>query len=150
MENKNIILNRYRLEGFSFTSNNLNYQFLRGSEIHSGLKPYSYYQIFKTPQLSYAIRRHKIKTIAVRYGERSAAIAATIFSTAAVGFSPLPYLWGFVSEWFLPPVILTDIGLFVSSILLLKDYSRKNAKRTKNLTLIWFTTGLLAFILGKL
>ena len=95
-------------------------------------------------------RSHNIKTIAVRYGERTAAIAASIFSILAVCFSPLPWLWDFVSEWFLPPVILTDIGLLVSSILLLRDYSRKNAKRTKNLTLIWFTTGLLAFILGRL
>ena len=95
-------------------------------------------------------RSHNIKTIAVRYGERTAAFVASAFSILAVCFSPLPYLWGFVSEWFLPPVILTDLGLVVSSILLLRDYSRKNAKRTKNLTLIWFITGLLAFILGRL
>ena len=95
-------------------------------------------------------RSHNIKTIAVRYGERTAAIVASAFSILAVCFSPLPYLWGFVSEWFLPPVILTDLGLVVSSVLLLRDYSRKNAKRTKNLTLIWFLTGLLAFILGRL
>jgi 4-hydroxybenzoate polyprenyltransferase len=68
----------------------------------------------------------------------------------AVCLSPLPWLWGLVSDWFLPPVILTDVGLIVSSVLLLRDYSRKNAKRTKRLSLIWFTTGLLAFILGRL
>ena len=95
-------------------------------------------------------RSHNIKTIAVTYGERTAAAAAAVFSFLAVCLSPLPWLWGLVSDWFLPPVLLTDIGMLVSSILLLRNYSRKNAKRTKNLSLLWFTTGLLAFILGKL
>jgi geranylgeranylglycerol-phosphate geranylgeranyltransferase len=95
-------------------------------------------------------RSHNIKTIAVTYGERTAATAATVFSLLAVCLSPLPWLWGLVSDLFLPPVILTDIGMLVSSILLLRNYSRKNAKRIKNLSLIWFTTGLVAFILGKL
>ena len=95
-------------------------------------------------------RSHNIKTIAVTYGERTAAAAATVFSLLAVCLSPLPWLWELVSNWFLPPVLLTDIGMLVSSIMLLRNYSRKNAKRTKNLSLIWFTTGLLAFILGKM
>jgi len=95
-------------------------------------------------------RSHKIRTIAVTYGERTAAATATVFSLLAVCLSPLPWLWELVSNWFLPPVILTDIGMIVSSILLLRNYSRKNAKRIKNLSLIWFTTGLVAFILGKL
>ncbi len=95
-------------------------------------------------------RSHNIKTIAVTYGERTAAAVATIFSLLAVSLSPLPWLWELVSDWFLPPVILTDIGLIVSSISLLRNCSRKNAKRIKNLSLVWFTTGLVAFILGTL
>jgi len=95
-------------------------------------------------------RSHKIRTIAVTYGERTAAAAAAVFSFLAVCLSPLPWLWALVSDWFLPPVILTDIGMLVSSIMLLRNYSRKNAKRIKNLSLAWFTTGLLAFILGKM
>jgi geranylgeranylglycerol-phosphate geranylgeranyltransferase len=95
-------------------------------------------------------RTHNIKTIAVTYGEKTAAATAAAFSLLAVCLSPLPWLWGLVSNWFLPPVIITDIGMIASSILLLKDYSRKNAKKIKNLSLIWFTTGLLAFILGKI
>jgi geranylgeranylglycerol-phosphate geranylgeranyltransferase len=95
-------------------------------------------------------RSHNIKTIAVTYGERTAAAAAAVFSFLAVCLSPLPWLWELVSDWFLPPVLLTDIGMLVSSIMLLRNYSRKNAKRIKNLSLVWFTTGLLAFILGKL
>jgi len=95
-------------------------------------------------------RSHNIKTIAVTYGERTAAVAAAVFSFLTVSLSPLPWLWALVSDWFLPPVILTDIGMLVSSIMLLRNYSRKNAKRIKNLSLVWFTTGLVAFILGTL
>jgi geranylgeranylglycerol-phosphate geranylgeranyltransferase len=95
-------------------------------------------------------KSHNIKTIAVTYGKKTAAAVATMFSLLAVILSPLPWLWELVSNWFLPPVILTDIGLILSSILLLKNPSRKNSKRIKNLSLVWFTTGLVAFILGTL
>jgi len=95
-------------------------------------------------------KSHNIKTIAVKHGEQSAAIFAVVFSLLAVSLSPLPWLWGLVSDWFLPPIILTDLGLIISSILLLRDYSRTNAKKIKNLTLVWFVTGLIAFILGTL
>jgi len=93
-------------------------------------------------------RSQNVRTIAVMYGERTAAVAASIFSLFAVSLSPLPWLWGLVSNWFLPLVILTDVGLIVSSVLLLRDYSRKNAKRIKNLNMVWFITALLGFIAG--
>ena len=95
-------------------------------------------------------RSHNIKTIAVTKGERTAAIIAAIFSLLAVSLSPLPWIWGIVSNWFLPPVILTDLGLIGSSIMLLRDYSRTNAKKIKSLSLAWFVTGLLAFTLGTI
>ena len=95
-------------------------------------------------------KSHEIGTIAVKYGGRSAAIVATVFSLMAVCLSPLPWIFGLVSVLFLPLVILTDIGLIASSIMLLRDYSRANAKKIKNLSLAWFVTGLLAFILGAL
>jgi len=57
-------------------------------------------------------------------------------------------LLNLVSPWFLPPVAVTDMGLIASSILLIRDYSRKNAKKIKNLVLVWFLFGLLAFIAG--
>jgi len=63
-EYENIVLNKYRLEGFAFKSANRNYHFLRGNKIDSTLRPYGYYQLFETPSLSYVIRRYKIKKIA--------------------------------------------------------------------------------------
>jgi geranylgeranylglycerol-phosphate geranylgeranyltransferase len=95
-------------------------------------------------------KSHNIKTIAVTRGKKVAAITAAIFSLIAVIISPLPWISGLVSNLFLPPVIITDIGIAVSTIMLLNDYSRENAKKIKNLSLIWFITGLLAFILGTI
>jgi len=93
-------------------------------------------------------KSQNIRTIAVLYGERTAAVLSSILYVSAVSLSPLPWLWGLVSNWFLPFVIITDVGLIVSSISLLRDYSRKNARKVKNLILLWFITGLLAFIAG--
>ena len=95
-------------------------------------------------------KSHNIHTVAVTFGEKTAAIVASVFSLAAVSLSPVPWLWGLVSDWFLPAVIITDIGLVTSVILLLRDYSRSNAKKIKKLHLAWFLTGLIAFIMGTL
>jgi len=95
-------------------------------------------------------RSHNIKTVAVVFGEKTAAIAATLFSLTAVSISPLPWLWGLVSDWFIPAVIITDVGLAVSAVWLLKDHSRTNAKKIKNMHLAWFITGLVAFVMGTI
>lgn len=89
-----------------------------------------------------------VKTLAARYGERNGAIVAAVFYVFAVALSPFPWLLGLVSFWFIPAVILTDVGFVLSSTLLLKDYSRENARRIKKIVLLWFVTGLLAFVLG--
>jgi len=89
-----------------------------------------------------------IKTLAVRYGERSAAVVAALFYVSAVALTPFPWVLNLVSFWFIPFVLATDIGLVVSSALLLRDYSRENARKIKNLVLLWFILGLLAYVFG--
>lgn len=91
-----------------------------------------------------------IKTIPVLYGKRAAAFVSSIFFILAVALSPLPWLLKLVSPWFLPLVILTDAGLVWSSFSLTRDHSRNNARRIKNLVLIWFLTGLLGFVAGRI
>ena len=91
-----------------------------------------------------------VKTVAVRYGEKNAAIAAASFYMLAVLLSPIPWFLGLVSFWFIPLVLVTDIGLTGSSIMLLRDYSRENARKIKNSVLLWFIFGLLAFIVGAI
>lgn len=89
-----------------------------------------------------------VKTLAVRYGERNAAVVAVVFYLSAVALTPIPWLLGLVSFWFIPVVVLTDVGFIVSSVSLLKNYSRENARKIKKIVLLWFVTGLLAFVLG--
>ena len=89
-----------------------------------------------------------VKTLAVRYGEKNAAIAAVIFYIFAVSLTPIPWLLGLVSFWFIPFVLVTDLGLIASSFLLLRNYSRENARKIKNLVLLWFIVGLLAYVFG--
>jgi geranylgeranylglycerol-phosphate geranylgeranyltransferase len=91
-----------------------------------------------------------VKTLAVRYGQKNAAIAATIFYSLAVLLSPIPWLLRLVSFWFIPLVAVTDFGLVACSLLLLKDYSRENARKVKNIVLLWLAIGLLAFVAGAI
>lgn len=93
-------------------------------------------------------RSQNVRTVAVRYGEKTAAFVASIFFILAVVLSLFPLLLKLVSQWFIPLVAVTDIGLVASSILLIQDYSRKNAKMIKNWVLIWLLFGLLALIAG--
>jgi len=93
-------------------------------------------------------RAEGIKTLAVRYGEKNAAVAASLFYVLAVSLTPVPWILSLVSFWFIPLVLVTDIGLVASSALLLKDYSRESARKIKKLVLLWFVIGLLAYVFG--
>jgi geranylgeranylglycerol-phosphate geranylgeranyltransferase len=89
-----------------------------------------------------------IKTLAVRYGEKNAAAVASLFYVSAVSLTPVPWILSLVSFWFIPLVLVTDIGLVASSAILLKDYSRESARKIKKLVLLWFVIGLVAYIFG--
>jgi geranylgeranylglycerol-phosphate geranylgeranyltransferase len=91
-----------------------------------------------------------IKTLAVRYGEKSAAVVASLFYVSAVALTPLPWILSLVSFWFIPLVLVTDVGLVASSALLFRDYSRENARKIKKLVLLLFVVGLLAYVIGVL
>ncbi len=89
-----------------------------------------------------------VKTLAVRYGEKAAAVAAAVFYVCAVGLSPIPWALGGVSFWFVPLVGLTDFGLVAAAIMILKNQTREDARRIKNAVLLWFIVGLCAFFVG--
>jgi geranylgeranylglycerol-phosphate geranylgeranyltransferase len=93
-------------------------------------------------------KSQNVKTLAVRYGERAAAISAAFFYCFAILLSPIPWFLMFVSFWFLPLVVVTDFGLVVSSLMLIRDSSREKARKVKNLVLLWLFFGLLAFVGG--
>ena len=90
-----------------------------------------------------------IKTLAVRFGERNAAIVAVVFYIFAVALTPVTWFLDLVGIWFIPFVLVTDVGLMVCSALLLLDHSREKARRIKNVVLLLFSIGLLAYIFGS-
>ena len=95
-------------------------------------------------------KTENVKTLAVRYGNSTASIIAGSFYLAAVFISPLPWFLGLVSFWFIPFVVVTDIGLIASSFILARNPSREQARRIKKIVLVWFAFGLLAFIAGAM
>ena len=89
-----------------------------------------------------------VKTLAVRFGERNAAVASAVFYLLAVSLSPIPWFLSLVSQWFIPLVCVTDVGLVAVSFLLLKDHSRESARKIKNIVLILLIIGLMGFAAG--
>jgi len=89
-----------------------------------------------------------VKTLAVRYGEKNAAVVASLFYVSAVALTPIPLIMNLVSFWFVPIVLVTDLGLVASSVLLFRNHSRENARKIKKLVLLWFVIGLLAYVFG--
>jgi geranylgeranylglycerol-phosphate geranylgeranyltransferase len=92
---------------------------------------------------------NKIKTLAVSFGERTAAYVAVAFFLFAVCLSPLPLIFNLVSVWFVPFVLVTDVGLVWCSAQLIRNPSRENARQIKKIVLFLFVFGLLSFIFGK-
>ena len=95
-------------------------------------------------------KTESIKTLAVRYGEKNAAVVASAFYILAVTLTPIPWIWNLVSFWFIPIVLVTDIGLVACSAFLLRDSSRESARKIKKLVLLLFVVGLLAYVIGVL
>ncbi|UCF45007.1 MAG: geranylgeranylglycerol-phosphate geranylgeranyltransferase [Candidatus Bathyarchaeota archaeon] len=89
-----------------------------------------------------------VKTLAVRYGKKNAAVVASLFYVSAVSLTPLPWVLSLVSFWFFPIVLVTDIGLVASSALLINDSSRESARRIKKMVLLWLLIGLVAYVFG--
>ncbi len=93
-------------------------------------------------------RAEDVKTLAVRYGEKAAAVVAVVFFLSAVALTPITWFMGLVSVWFIPFVLVTDVGLAVCSAILLVDHSREKARKIKKIVLLLFIVGLLAYIFG--
>ncbi|RLF22006.1 MAG: hypothetical protein DRN15_10155 [Thermoprotei archaeon] len=89
-----------------------------------------------------------IKTLAIVKGESYAARIASIFYISAVALSPLPVLLGVVSLWYVPLVLITDIGLIKASLDIVEKPTRDVARRVKKRVLLWMLIGLIAFAAG--
>ncbi|MEM4306533.1 MAG: hypothetical protein QXD61_11240, partial [Candidatus Caldarchaeum sp.] len=72
------------------------------------------------------------------------------FYIAAVMLSPLPYLLEVVNILYLLLVAVADAGFVYSSIRIIRNPEPGEAKKQKNLTLLWMLLALISFAVGGL
>jgi len=91
-----------------------------------------------------------INTIAVIHSSEKAAISSSILYLTAVGLSVLPIIWEIVTFWYIPFILITDIGLVYASYSLFRNHSRNNSRKIKNIVRILMIIGLLGFLAGSI
>ncbi|MCX8176022.1 MAG: UbiA family prenyltransferase [Candidatus Bathyarchaeota archaeon] len=89
-----------------------------------------------------------VKTLAIIKGEKFAAKVGGLFYLLAVILSLTPTIFKLASHLYTLIVGVSCIGFMLSSISIVKDSSVKNAKKIKNISLIWMMVGMLAFMVG--
>jgi len=89
-----------------------------------------------------------IKTAALSYGPKAAALISALFYITAVLITPLPYIFGYLGIYYLLVVLVVDAGFFYSSFYIMKNQSRESALKVKKQALFWMLLALLAFLLG--
>lgn len=91
-----------------------------------------------------------MRTVMVAHGSKTASAVSSGFFLSSVFLSLVPWALGVVSFWYVPFIAVADAGFSVSSILLVRNPSRENARRIKNLVLVWMLLGLVSFFAGTL
>ena len=91
-----------------------------------------------------------VKTVAATKGNMSAAKQGAALFLGAVVLSVLPLVLGLVSFYYIPLVVVCDVGFLLTAYSIKTDPSPRNAKRSKNFVLVWMTFGLLAFVFGAI
>jgi geranylgeranylglycerol-phosphate geranylgeranyltransferase len=91
-----------------------------------------------------------IRTVAVSRGEKAASYFASAFFLSAVLLSLLPAFIGLVTLWYIPFVVIADLGFIASSISLTHNPLRQNARQTKNLAIAWMLLSMIGFLAGRL
>lgn len=95
-------------------------------------------------------RRAGVNTVAVSRGARVASLFASVFYVTAAAASIIPYALGLVSDWYLPFVAATDLGLIYSAVSLTLEPTRENSRSVKNRVLLYMLVGLVGFAAGSL
>jgi len=89
-----------------------------------------------------------VRTVALKSGASRAAGVASALYVGAVAVSVLPPLSGWVSPFYLPFILVADLGFLYSALSIVRRPTRENAKRTKSASLLWMLLGLAAFLTG--
>jgi len=91
-----------------------------------------------------------VNSVAVVKGNSYAARQGAKLFLIAVVLSILPFALHMVSLYYVPLVVICDIGFLLTSYSIVTNPTPGNAKRSKKYVLIWMVFGLLAFVLGTL
>jgi len=89
-----------------------------------------------------------IRTLATSRGPKKAAQAALTFFTIAVAISPLPIALKLVNMYFIPPLLIADVGFLASAISVARNATRENSKKAKKEILVWMLISIIAFLIG--
>ncbi|MFP3228105.1 MAG: UbiA family prenyltransferase [Caldisphaera sp.] len=90
-----------------------------------------------------------VKTLAVIFGRRTAAVIAFIFYAIAVSLSPLPVIMNKVYPIiYIIPISIVDIIFIASSIFTIIKPTKEISTKNKNISLIAMLIGLLGFLIS--
>ncbi len=92
-----------------------------------------------------------VRTIARKYGTKTAASLAVSFILIAIFLTPIPFFYSFnKSLSYLLLVSITDFTLLIVCISILRDQSYINAKKARERSLLTFILGTFAFLAGAI
>ena len=91
-----------------------------------------------------------LETFPLRHGTRAAAALAIVFITAAIVFSPLPYLLKLFGIAYLAPVILSVLSFIGAAAIVARNQKSKAAGRASLACKVGMGVGLLAFLAGAI
>ncbi len=91
-----------------------------------------------------------VRTVAVMYGPRKAAVSASLCIAFAVFASIIPLILGTVSSFYAIPLLFSCVGFMLTARSILRDQSEHNAVTSKNRLLAWMFLGLVAFLAGNI
>jgi len=90
----------------------------------------------------------KVETLAIKLGPEEASQIAGLFYVLAVTLSVIPVLSAMASLWYLPFVVVADVGFLLTAAWIISNPSTGTARRMKKASLLWMFMGLLAFVFG--
>jgi geranylgeranylglycerol-phosphate geranylgeranyltransferase len=93
-------------------------------------------------------RKLGLKTFPLCYGARKAAILAVAFLVAAMVVSPIPYVLGILSGWYLKLVIVAIAVFIWTSVEILRSQKLRVARRASLACKAGMGLGLIAFLVG--
>lgn len=94
-------------------------------------------------------KKEGARTLPILYGLKSSAVIATLFMIFAVATSPIPYIIGVLTVFYLPLLFVGDIIFVVGAVSVLKNQSTENTKKVSKGVKIGMVIVLLAYAVGS-